>query len=171
MSKRVHIILGADHAGCDAREGLRRLLFEQIDKPMRNGVTVVFVTDVGTHKPKVSVDYPVFAHNVARCVAAQEAKRESDETLGILVCGTGSGMAMAANRHKGVRAGVGYNEEVARLLREHNNCNVLCLGARQMQVNEMWFVVKAWLTALFDESGRHGQRVRMIEETELPAAE
>jgi ribose 5-phosphate isomerase B len=112
--------------------------------------------DVGATTAE-STDYPDFAHRVARAVETGEAKR------GVLVCGTGVGMAMAANRHPGVRAAVAWNPDVAELVRRHNDANVLTLGARVLDEEEAVRILERWLDAPFD-GGRHVRRVHKIEE-------
>lgn len=109
------------------------------------------VVDLGTNEP-VSTDYPDYARALAEKVAADET------VLGILVCGTGQGMAMAANRFKGVRAAVCSDTFSARATRQHNNANVLCLGQRVVGVGLALEIVDAFAGAAF-EGGRHAARV------------
>jgi ribose 5-phosphate isomerase B len=139
------IPIGADHAGFELKERLkaelRALGFE--------------VEDVGTHST-AAVDYPDFAHPVASLVERGEASR------GVLLCGTGLGMAYAANRHPGVRAAVAWNPEIARLAREHNDANVLVLPTRFVQEDEGVKILKTWLTTPY-AGGRHVPRVAKIE--------
>jgi len=111
--------------------------------------------DEGTHSLK-SCDYPDFAAAVSRKVQAGSAER------GILICGTGIGMSIAANRFKGVRAALCYTEELAELSRLHNDANVLCLGARTQSVDSMKSIVLRWLTTEW-EGERHGSRLNKIE--------
>src|SRR5580765_5000064 len=121
------IPIGADHAGFHLKERLvtelRGLGYDALD--------------LGT-KSADSVDYPDFAHPVASLVEHGEAKR------GILICGTGTGMAIAANRHRGVRAGVVWTPELARLSRQHNDSNVLVLPARFLSEDEGVAILRAW---------------------------
>src|SRR5258708_35641320 len=105
------------------------------------------------------VDYPDYAKKVGEAVA----RGEYDE--GLLLCGSGTGMAIAANKVPGIRAAVAWNEEIARLAREHNNANVLSLAARYTTDEENERIVKAWLGATF-EGGRHERRVEKIEQIE-----
>ena len=142
----VKIAAGADHAGF----ALKRALVERL---RASGHEVV---DLGTASDE-SVDYPVFAHAVAAQVAAGEVER------GLLVCGSGIGMCMAANRHPGVRAADCLTVEMADLSRRHNDANVLCLGARLLNADEAWAVVQAWLSTPF-EGGRHERRVAQIDD-------
>jgi ribose 5-phosphate isomerase B len=146
------IAAGADHAGFALKETL-------IQRLRAAGHEVV---DLGTFS-EASVDYPVFAHAVAAQVAAGEVER------GLLVCGTGLGMCMAANRHAGVRAADCLTVDMADLARRHNDANVLCLGARLLDANEAWAVIEAWLSTPF-EGGRHERRVARIDDL-VPDAE
>jgi len=142
------IAIAADHAGYQEKEQLKPLLAE---------LGIQF-EDLGTVSPE-SVDYPDYARKVAEKVARGEADQ------GLLVCGSGTGMAIAANKVPGVRAAVAWNEEIARLAREHNDANVLSLAARCMPVSELAKIVRAWFAAKFD-GGRHARRVDKIREIE-----
>jgi len=138
------IALAADHAGFEEKEKLKSALAEM-------GVEF---DDLGTGSAE-SVDYPDYAARVGEGIASGKY----DD--GILVCGSGTGMAIAANKIRGVRAAVAWTPEIARLAREHNNVNVLSLPARFSTENEMREIVKAWLDARF-EGGRHERRVEKI---------
>ncbi|MBL8768134.1 MAG: ribose 5-phosphate isomerase B [Planctomycetes bacterium] len=140
------IAVGADHAGVELKNVLR-------DTLIAAGHEVV---DVGTQGNQ-SVDYPDFAHAVARAVAKGEAER------GLLVCGTGQGMAISANRHAGVRAACTRDLYDTRLVREHNDANVLCIGARVVGAALADEMVKTFLATVF-AGGRHAGRVRKMEE-------
>ncbi|HKO35578.1 MAG TPA: ribose 5-phosphate isomerase B [Pyrinomonadaceae bacterium] len=142
------IAIAADHAGYQEKEQLKPLLTE---------LGIQF-EDLGTVSLE-SVDYPDFARKVAEKVARGEADQ------GLLVCGSGTGMAIAANKVPGVRAAVAWNEEVARLAREHNDANVLSLAARCTPFEEITKIVRAWFAAEFD-GGRHSPRVDKIREIE-----
>ncbi|PYN09482.1 MAG: ribose 5-phosphate isomerase B [Candidatus Rokuibacteriota bacterium] len=135
------IALGADHAGYSLKEKLKTWL-------AADGHRVI---DHGTHSTD-SVDYPDYAAAVAETVRAGEAER------GVLVCGSGIGMAMAANKVPGVRAAVAADPTVARLSRQHNDANVLALGARLTAPGHALEVVQVWLATPF-EGGRHARRV------------
>ncbi len=139
------IIVGSDHAGFELKEKVKRHLERQ----------GLLVEDVGTHSTE-SVDYPGFAHAVAAAIACGRCRR------GILVCGTGIGMATAANRHPGVRAATAYDEPTARLSRAHNDANVLALGGRTLDHESALRVLDVWLATAF-EGGRHARRVAAIE--------
>ena len=138
------IAIASDHGGFDLKEQLKYYL-------TKNGNDV---TDVGTYS-KDSCHYPEFAIKCARQVS------EGDCRFGIIICTTGEGVAMAANKIKGIRAGLAYNTEVARLMREHNDANVMTLGAKYTSFKEAVERVEAFLNAKFLE-GRHAVRVQMI---------
>lgn len=142
------IATGSDHAGLR----LRREVVEHLEKA---GHTVV---DLGT-QTDASVDYPDFARAVAEKVAHNDAE------LGILVCGTGIGMSMAANRVPGVRAAVCTDDFTARMSRAHNNANVLCMGERVIGPGQALSIVNAFLSTPF-EGGRHARRVDKIHASE-----
>lgn len=146
MTKR--IALAADHAGFEEKEKVKKTLDE---------LGIAF-DDLGTNS-RESVDYPDFARKVAEGVSSGEYEQ------GLLVCGSGTGMAIAANKVKGVRAAVAWNEDIARLAREHNDANVLSLPARFISEEESAKVVKAFFESDF-EGGRHGRRVDKILEIE-----
>lgn len=135
------IAVGCDHAGIEASPQIQRLLAAAGHE----------VSDCGTHD-ETSVDYPDFAAAVARKVVAGEA------ALGILICGTGIGMSIAANKVSGVRAAKVNDPLEARLCREHNDANVLCLGARVLDPSVMEEIVTAFVDGTF-AGGRHGRRV------------
>ncbi len=142
------IALASDHAGYAEKERLKPLLKE---------LGIEF-DDLGSMSEE-SVDYPDYARKVAESVVRGEAEQ------GLLVCGTGTGMAMAANKVPGVRAAVAWSEESARLARQHNDPNVLALGARTTSPEDFPQIVRAWFDAHFD-GGRHAQRVAKITEME-----
>lgn len=139
------IALGADHAGFELKEKIKTLL---------NSMGIPF-QDFGTTSTD-STDYPDYAHLVARAVETGKADRA------ILVCGTGIGMEMAANRHHGVRAAAVESVEAARLTRLHNDANVLALGARLTTWDLAQDIIRTFLNTQF-EGGRHQRRVDKIE--------
>jgi ribose 5-phosphate isomerase B len=145
MAERIPI--ASDHAGFEMKEKLA-------DMMRKLGYDV---EDMGTHSP-ASTDYPDYAHPLAEKVEHGEVKR------GVLLCGTGLGMAYAANRHHGVRAAVVWNTEIAKLAREHNDANVLVLPARFVSEEDGEAILKTWLDTPF-EGGRHQRRVDKIEES------
>ena len=142
MTKK--IALGADHAGFQIKEKLKATLDELGFE----------YEDVGTFSLD-SVDYPDFSQKVGEKIESGDAEK------GILVCGSGIGVAIAANKMHGVRAAQAWNEETARLSRQHNNANVLTIGARVIPETEIPKIVKAWLETDF-EGGRHAGRVEKI---------
>lgn len=146
MSKK--IALAADHAGYEEKEKIKKTLDE----------LGVAYDDMGTNSCE-SVDYPDYARKVAEAVSKGEYEQ------GLLVCGSGTGMAIAANKFPGVRAAVAWNADIARLAREHNDANVLSLPARFTSPEESANIVKAWFEANF-EGGRHERRVEKITELE-----
>ncbi len=146
------IALGADHAGYELKDAISRHLREQ-------GVEV---RDEGTNSGE-SVDYPDYARLVAHDVSQGRAD------LGILVCGSGIGMAMTANKVAGIRAANVSSEYQAQMSREHNNANVLALGARILKEDEALRIVGAWLAARF-AGGRHERRVEKISAVEKEEA-
>ena len=143
------IAIAADHAGFVLKEELRHKL-------LRDGHEVV---DFGTDSEE-SCDYPDFAQSVAREVALRRCDR------GILVCGTGIGMAMAANKVSGVRAAAVHDEEEARLTREHNDANILTLGARFVAPEAAEKMMNVFLDTEF-LGGRHSRRIAKIAKVEL----
>ena len=138
------LILGSDHAGLELKRELGAVAAELGYE----------VRDVGTHTSD-STDYPDYGHQVASAVAAGEG-------LGLLVCGTGIGMSMTANRHPGVRAALCGDAYSASMARRHNDANVLCVGARVTGPGLAGEILKAFLTATF-EGGRHERRVHKID--------
>lgn len=137
----MHIAVGSDHRGLELKKHLSQWL-----QSAGHQVTD-FGADVST-----SVDYPDYAARVASAVATGTAER------GILVCGTGIGMAITANKVPGIRATIVASEEQAELCRRHNNVNVLCLGEKQAEGGLAERLVERWLTTPFD-GGRHADRV------------
>lgn len=144
----MRIIIGSDHAGFPLKEDVAAFLRQR-------GHTV---TDVGTDS-ETPVDYPDYAWRVARAVAGRSQDR------GILVCGTGTGMAIAANKVPGIRAVVALDEETARLGRAHNDTNVLALAGRRTAKDEARKIVQTWLETPF-EGNRHERRLDKIREME-----
>lgn len=141
----MHILIGSDHAGIDLKHHLKDHL----------KATGFEVTDKGTHV-KDSVDYPDYGHAVASGVLAEPG------ALGVLICGSGNGINISANRHRGIRSALAWRPEVAALARQHNNANVLALPARFITESEAVAIVDAFLAAQF-EGGRHQRRVEKIE--------
>ncbi len=141
----MHIAIGSDHAAWEAKTELvahLRAAGHQVD-------------DLGTHNGD-STDYPRFAHAVARKVAAGTAER------GFLLCGSGIGMSIAANKVRGARAALVHDENTAGLARKHNDANIACLGARLIPTDAIISIAEVFLDTAF-EGGRHATRVGMIE--------
>ncbi len=143
------IAIGADHGGVDLKEVIRQHLESQGHE----------VQDFGAHS-RESTDYPDFARPVAEAVAGGQFDR------GILICGTGQGMAMTANKVRGIRAAVCLDTYSARMSREHNNANVLCLGGRVVGPGLAVDIVDIWLRTEFSDAPRHHRRVEKIAEVE-----
>lgn len=141
------VAIGADHGGFRAKQAL-------IDHIKSQGFTV---QDLGTDSEE-SCDYPDIAHDVSRAVA------EGKFDVGILICGTGIGMSMAANKIPGIRAALCSDTFSARMARAHNDSNVLCLGARVLGQGLMFDIVDIYLQGRFETGGRHTRRVEKIEQ-------
>lgn len=138
------IAIGADHAGFDYKEKIRKYLTEKGFE----------VQDFGTFSTD-SVDFPDFAHPTAEAVETGQAD------FGILLCGSGQGVNMTANKHKGVRSALCWNTDIARLTRQHNNANVIALPARFVAYEYALEMIEVFLTTQF-EGGRHEKRVGKI---------
>ncbi len=139
------IALGSDHAGVSKKAMIKSWLEE-------NGYETI---DLGPFTED-SVDYPDFAQKVASSVANQKSNQ------GILICGSGVGVSIAANKVKGIRAALVYNPEIASLARQHNNANIMCFAARFMNDSEIKSCLKNWFDSSF-EGGRHQRRVDKLE--------
>lgn len=138
------IAIGSDHAGFDYKEQLISFLEGK-------GLTY---KDFGTHSTD-SVDYPDFAHPVANAVETGEY------AFGILLCGTANGVAITANKHQHIRAAICWGEEIAQLVRQHNDANILCIPARFVREGDAEKILNTFLTTAF-EGGRHANRVQKI---------
>lgn len=138
---KIHI--GCDHAGFSLKEIVKSAL-------SNDGHEVV---DHGTFSEE-STDYPEYAHATASAV-------EQENGIGILICGSANGVCMTANKHQGIRAALCWNEEVAKLAREHNNANIICLPARFISIDEAKQMVHTFIHTPF-EGGRHERRVSKI---------
>lgn len=143
------IAIGSDHAGFPYKEPVAARLRER-------GIDVV---DVGTDST-VSTDYPLYAFKVAEAVAGKSAD------LGVLICGTGVGMSIAANKVKGIRAAAVQSAFAATAVREHNDANVLCVGSRTNTLPEVLSFLDAWLDAVPITGERHLKRIKMISDFE-----
>ena len=141
------IALGSDHGGFAYKEAIKKYLEKDYE-----------VIDVGTYSEE-SCHYPEFGAKAAKLVGSGECK------YGIVVCTTGEGIMMAANKVKGVRCGLGYNDEVSKLMRQHNDANVISFGAKFMDTKDIIRRIEIFLATEF-EGGRHQTRVDMINEIE-----
>ena len=142
----MNIALGSDHAG-------RHLRLTVVQHLKSKGIVV---QDLGVDSDE-SVDYPVYARKVCKALQNDEVH------LGVLVCGSGQGMAMSANKQKGIRAALCTSEELAKLAKEHNNANILCLGERIMGQELALRIVDTFLDSEF-LGGRHAKRLELIED-------
>ena len=141
----MNIPIASDHAGYPAKEIAKRILKELGHE----------VTDYGTDSED-SVDYADFAVKVAKRV------NDGEDELGVLVCGSGQGVCMTANKFPKVRAGLVYNHTSAEMTRLHNDANVLCLPGRELNEEQIRDILETWLTTEF-EGGRHERRINKIE--------
>ncbi|MCC6143359.1 MAG: ribose 5-phosphate isomerase B [Candidatus Hydrogenedentes bacterium] len=154
------VALGADHCGYEGeaphfKPEIRRCL-EDLGHE---------VIDCGTFSD-ASVDYPDYAAKVAQAILSGKAE------MGVLICGTGMGISIAANRHKGIRATVCVTPEMVRLAREHNNANVLCIGKRILNLDQSRELIKLWFEIPFSGGERHIRRIEKLDHLgtcELPA--
>ena len=144
----LRIAIGSDHGGVDQKDEVVKYLKSK-------GYEVV---DVGTNSHD-SCHYPVFGAEVAKRVANKECD------FGVVICTSGEGICMAANKVKGIRCGIGYNDEVSRLMRQHNDANVIAFGAKFMNTKDVIRRIEIFLSTEF-EGGRHQTRVDMISELE-----
>lgn len=140
------IAIGNDHAGVEMKQALSTYITEKIGHEILN---------IGTDTED-SVDYPYFGRKVAQLVADGKADK------GIVICGTGIGISISANKVKGIRASLCKDEYTAEMTRKHNDANVLALGARVTSIDDSIKIVEVWLTTAF-EGGRHQRRVELIE--------
>ena len=138
------IFISSDHAGYNLKEQIKRKFYNKF-----------LFEDLGTDNPKTSVNYPDYAHKLSKKVS------NNSKNLGILVCGSGMGMSMAANKHKKIRAAVCYSVKNAKLSRLHNNANIITLGSRLTKKNLAFKCVEVFVTTKF-EGGRHKKRVKKI---------
>ena len=144
FNRSLPLAIGCDHAGFEYKEQLKKMLADA-------GWQVV---DKGTYSAD-STDYPDYAHPVATMVEQQEA------AAGILVCGSGNGVCMTANKHKGIRAALCWLDEIAMLARQHNNANVICIPSRFVSLELAEQMTTTFLNTDF-EGGRHERRVEKI---------
>ena len=138
------IFISSDHAGFNLKEQIKKKFSKKYK-----------FQDLGTNNSKVSVNYPYFAHRLCKKVS------NNSKNIGILVCGSGMGMSMAANRHKKIRAAVCYSVKNTKLSRLHNNANIITLGSRLTKKNIAFKCIEVFVKTKF-EGGRHKKRVNKI---------
>ena len=142
----MNIIISNDHAGVELKNKVKEFL-----EPKGYNLK-----DLGNNDGE-SVDYPDIIHPLAKEIS------ENNESKGIIMCGTGNGVSMVANKYEGVRAGLCWSKEIAELIRKHNNANILSLPARFISIKDALEIVKAFLETDFEEGGRHERRVNKID--------
>ncbi len=138
------IFISSDHAGYNLKEHIKKNFSKKYK-----------FQDLGTNSSKISVNYPDYAHKLCKKVSVNRENR------GILVCGSGMGMSMAANRHKKIRAAVCYSVKNTKLSRLHNNANIITLGSRLTKKNTVFKCIDVFMNTKF-EGGRHKKRVKKI---------
>jgi len=138
------IFISSDHAGYNLKEQIKKKFTKKYN-----------FEDLGTNNSKISVNYPYYAHNLCKKVG------KNSKNMGILVCGSGMGMSMAANKHKKIRAAVCYSVKNTKLSRLHNNANIITLGSRLIKKNTAFKCIDVFVNTKF-EGGRHKKRVKKI---------
>ena len=139
-----NIFISSDHAGFNLKEQIKKKFYKKYK-----------FHDLGTENSKISVNYPYYAHKLCRKVS------NGNKNVGILICGSGMGMSMAANRHKKIRAAVCYSTKNTKLSRLHNNANIITLGSRLTNKNTAFKCIDIFINTKF-EGGRHNKRVKKI---------
>tara|TARA_B100001093_G_scaffold467234_1_gene486278 strand:- start:164 stop:589 length:426 start_codon:yes stop_codon:yes gene_type:complete len=139
-----NIFISSDHAGFNLKEQIKKKFYKKYK-----------FHDLGTENSKISVNYPYYAHKLCRKVS------NGNKNVGILICGSGMGMSMAANRHKKIRAAVCYSAKNTKLSRLHNNANIITLGSRLTKKNTAFKCIEVFMNTKF-EGGRHKKRVKKI---------
>ena len=142
------IAIGNDHAGVELKKNIEKLLSEK-------GYTVINKGYDG----KESVDYPDYIHPVSKEV------KEGKADIGVIVCGSGNGAAMTANKHRGIRAAICWNEEIAALSKQHNNANIISIPSRFLEHDKILSIVDVFIKEEF-EGGRHERRIKKIDEND-----
>ena len=142
----MNIIISNDHAGVELKNKVKDYLESKGYK----------LKDFGSNDGE-SVDYPDIIHPLAKEIS------ENNENKGIIMCGTGNGVSMVANKYEGVRAGLCWSKEIAELIRKHNNANILSLPARFLSIKDALEIVNVFLETDFEEGGRHERRVNKID--------
>lgn len=136
------VFIASDHAGFDLKEGVKQILADKFD-----------IVDLGCDSSQTSVDYPDFAHSMAANI--------QDNDFGILICGTGIGISIAANRHSNIRCGLCHDVKTAKLAREHNDANVIAFGGRICDIDLAKDMLEVFFSTQF-AGGRHKNRVEKI---------
>ena len=139
------IVIGNDHAGVEVKEKIRDHLEKKGHQVINKG-----------YDGEESVDYPDFIHPVSKEVKEKKAE------IGVIICGSGNGAAMTANKHKGVRAAICWSEEIAALAKHHNNANIISIPSRFLNEKEIIKIIDVFIEAEF-EGGRHERRVKKID--------
>lgn len=153
------LFIASDHAGYELKAEMMK------SEPVREGsepMPAVEWIDLGP-SDAASVDYPNFAAQLSQKILSERSRDERLQPCGVLICGSGVGMSIAANRFDGIRAVLAQSAQVAKLSREHNASNVLCLGARLTPAKEAREILKTWLNTKF-EGGRHERRVDLMDQ-------
>lgn len=143
--------IACDHAAFELKDALKKHFSDSVE----------FI-DLGTNGGD-SVNYPDFASKLCHEVLAQSSEEELLTPRGILICGSGVGMSMSANRFKKIRAVLAFSEDIAEMSRKHNASNVLCLGARFLKTEEATAIIEKWLATEF-EGGRHKTRIELMDQ-------
>ena len=138
------IVIASDHAGYSLKEYVKKFLIKK----------KLLLTDIGT-KNKNKADYPLYAHKLSKII------KKNRNTVGVLICGSGQGMIMTANKHKNIRAALCYNAESTKLSRLHNDANIITLGSRLISKKNALKYIKIFLKTKF-EGGRHKKRIKKI---------
>ena len=138
------VFISSDHAGYELKEKIKKKFSKKF-----------IFDDLGTHNSRNSVNYPDFAHELCNRVS------KNNQNMGILICGSGMGMSMAANKHKKIRAALGYSVKNTKLSRLHNNANIITLGSRLTKKDTAFKCISVFFNTKF-EGGRHKKRVKKI---------
>ena len=138
------IFISSDHAGFSLKELIKKKFYKKYR-----------FNDLGTNNSKISVNYPDYAHKLCRKVG------KNSKNMGILICGSGMGMSMAANKHRNIRAAMCYSVKNTKLSRLHNNANIITLGSRLTKKDTAFKCIEAFMNTKF-EGGRHKKRVKKI---------
>jgi len=143
--KPTTIIISSDHAGYEMKQQLKNYI-------EKKGLDVI---DTGTYSPE-AVDYPEFGHKLGEMIGSGQY------AMGISICGTGNGINMTTNKHKGVRGAICWNKEIAEMARKHNDANICSLAARYLDIQEAKEIVDIFISTGFD-GGRHARRIKKID--------